>query len=121
MYCFLTAKMVKRTRFQITLYVHCKLRKEKSNKMQQRIKIFIIPYLYKAPQHVSGDTSPIIRNQNLYWQPLVFHTVCLTTSTNHTSNNFRSMKNQSLPKQFLAPDDWAVCRPKHVDLYINVE
>ena len=33
----------------------------------------IISYLYKA-QHVSGDTSPIIRSLKLHWQPLVFHT-----------------------------------------------
>ena len=37
------------------------------------ISKFIIPYLYEA-QHVSGDTSPIIRNPKLHWQPLVFHT-----------------------------------------------
>jgi hypothetical protein len=34
---------------------------------------FIILYLYKV-QHVSGDTSPIIRSLKLHWQPLVFHT-----------------------------------------------
>jgi hypothetical protein len=34
---------------------------------------FIIPYLYEA-QHVSGDTSPIIRSLKLHWQPLGFHT-----------------------------------------------
>jgi hypothetical protein len=60
---------------------------------------FIIPYLYEA-QHVSGDTPPIIRSLKLHWQPLVFYTwkvvwtcgwwtfsgtLCLTTSTNHTS------------------------------------
>ena len=48
-------------------------RKEKSNKMQQCIKIFINPYLYEG-QHVSGDTPPIIRSLKLHWQPLVFHT-----------------------------------------------
>jgi len=48
------------------------IHKEKSNKMQNCIKIFIIPYLYKA-QHVSGDTPPIIRSLKLHWQPLVFH------------------------------------------------
>jgi hypothetical protein len=47
--------------------------KEKSNKMLQCIKIFIIPYLCKA-QHISGDTPPIIRTLKLHWQPLVFHT-----------------------------------------------
>jgi hypothetical protein len=51
---------------------HSKIHKEKSNKMQQCIKICIIPYLYKA-QHVSGDTPPIIRSLKLHWQPLVFH------------------------------------------------
>ena len=40
--------------------------------MQQCIRIFIIPYLYKA-QHVSGDTPPIIRSLKLHWQLLVFH------------------------------------------------
>ena len=34
---------------------------------------FIIPYLYEA-QHVSGDTSPIIRSLKLHWQALVFQT-----------------------------------------------
>jgi len=44
---------------------------QKSNKMQQCIKMFFIPYLYEA-QHVSGDTPPIIRSLKLHWQPLVF-------------------------------------------------
>jgi hypothetical protein len=55
--------------FTITLEIH----KEKSNKMQHYIKIFIIPYLYEA-QPVSGDTPPIIRSLKLHGQPLVFHT-----------------------------------------------
>jgi hypothetical protein len=49
------------------------IHKEKSNKLQQCIKNFIIIYLYEA-QHVSGDTPPIIRILKLHWQPLVFHT-----------------------------------------------
>jgi len=77
--------------------------------MQQCNKIFIIPYLYKA-QYVSGDTPPIIRSLKLHWQPLVIlyvegcwtlsGTLCLTTSTNYTSNNLPRMKNQTLPVQF---------------------
>ena len=83
--------------------------------MQLCIKIFIIiPYLYEA-QHVSGDTSSIIRSLKLHWQPLVFlyvegcwtfswwtlsGTPCLTTSTNYTSNNLPVMKNLRLPVQF---------------------
>jgi len=51
---------------------HITICKEKSNKMQQCIKIFVIPYLNKA-QHVWGDTLPIIRNLKLHWQPLVIH------------------------------------------------
>ena len=48
------------------------IRKEKSNNVQQCIKIFIIPYLYEA-QRVSGETPPINRSLKLHWQPLVFH------------------------------------------------
>jgi hypothetical protein len=43
---------------------------------------FVIPYLYEA-QRVSGNTPPIIRSLKLHWQPLVFHSMCLTTSTNY--------------------------------------
>jgi hypothetical protein len=50
-----------------------KIQKEKPNKMQQCITIFIIPYLYKA-QHLSGKTPPIIKSLKLRWQPLGFHT-----------------------------------------------
>jgi len=45
---------------------------EKPNKLQQCIKIFIIPYLNEA-QHVSGNTLPIIRSLKLHKQPLVLH------------------------------------------------
>ena len=65
--------------------------KEKSNKMQECIKIFIIPYLHEA-QHVSGVTPPIIRSLKLHWQPLVL-------STNYMSINLPRMKNQKLPVQ----------------------
>ena len=34
---------------------------------------FIISYLYEA-QHVSGETSPIIKSLKLHWQLLVFYT-----------------------------------------------
>jgi len=61
---------------------------------------FIITYLHEA-QHVSGDTPPIIRSLKLQWQPLVVrHSMSLTTSTNHTSNNLPRMKTQRLPVQF---------------------
>ena len=62
--------LVMLTFFQKLQSVICK---DKSNEMQQRIKIFIIPYLYEA-QHVSGDTPPVIRSLKLHWQPLVFYT-----------------------------------------------
>ena len=44
---------------------HSTIQKEKSNKMQQCFKLFVIPYLYEA-QHVSGDTPPIIRSLKLH-------------------------------------------------------
>jgi len=47
--------------------------KKNPTRCKYSIKFFIIPYLYEA-QHVSGDTTPIIRSLKLHWQPLVFHT-----------------------------------------------
>jgi hypothetical protein len=90
-------------------YVHnetltCNLRKKKSNKMQKRIKIFIIPYLYEA-QHVSGDTPPIFRSIKLHWQPLGIHTwkaagrIVSGRCQAHCNNSLPSMKNQRLPVQ----------------------
>ena len=38
---------------------------EKSNKMQNSLSKFIIPYLYEA-QQVSGDTPPIFRSLKLH-------------------------------------------------------
>jgi hypothetical protein len=75
--------------------------------MQQCIEI-LISYLHEA-QHVSGDTTPIIRSLKLHWQPLVLHTVdgcwtcscwTLSASSNYTSNNSPRMQNQRLPVQF---------------------
>jgi hypothetical protein len=37
------------------------------------ISKFVTPYLYEA-QHVSGDTTPIIRSLKLHWQLLIFYT-----------------------------------------------
>jgi len=45
---------------------------QKPNKMQQCIKVLLFLILNEA-QHVSGDTSPIIRNLKLHKQPLVLH------------------------------------------------
>jgi len=52
---------------------HSTILTEKSNKMQQCIKILLIFILSEA-QHVSGDTPPIIRSLKLHKQPLVLHT-----------------------------------------------
>jgi hypothetical protein len=86
------------------------IHKEKSNKMQQCINIFIIPYLYEA-QHVSDDTPPTIRSLKLHWQPLAFYTWKVVghvvggrcqaqyVPDNYTSNNLPRMKNERLPVQ----------------------
>jgi hypothetical protein len=82
---------------------HSTIHKEKSNKLQQYIKIFIIPYLFEA-QHVLGDTLPIIRSLKLHWHPLVFHTWKVVGvaggKRGYTSNNPPRMKNKRLPVQF---------------------
>jgi len=50
---------------------HRTIHKENPNKIRQCIKICIILYSYEV-QHVSGDTTPIIRSLKLQWQPLLF-------------------------------------------------
>jgi hypothetical protein len=57
------------------------------NKMQECIKILLFLVLNEA-QHVSGDTTPIIRSLKLHKQPLVLHNTvegCRTCSC--TSDN----------------------------------
>jgi len=63
----------------------------------------IIPHLYKA-QHVSGNTPPIIRSLKLHWQPLVFH---MWKVVGRVVGGRRQAR--------------AVCRPKHLELQINME
>jgi hypothetical protein len=80
---------------------HNTIRKEKSEKMQQCIKIFIIPYLYET-QHVSGDTPPIIRSlavSAFYTWKVVGRVVGGRCQAQRASNLPR-MKNQRLPVQF---------------------
>ena len=53
-------------------------------------------------------------------------TLCLTTSTNYTSNNYKSNNLPRIKKPEAASAVsgswwWAVCRPKHVELHINME
>jgi hypothetical protein len=57
---------------QSVFHFSVEIHKERSNKMQQRIKFYYSIFIWA--QHVSGDTPPIIRSLKLHWQPLVFHT-----------------------------------------------
>ena len=51
---------------------HSTIHKEKSNKMQQCIKILLFHIYMKL--NTFWVTPPIIRSLKLHWQPLVFHT-----------------------------------------------
>jgi len=66
---------------------------------------FIIPYLYKAQtcfgRHTAHHQEPktaLAASGFSYVEGC--WTLCLTTSTNHTSNNLPRMKNQRLSVQF---------------------
>jgi hypothetical protein len=61
---------------------------------------FIIPCLHEA-RHVSGDTPPIIRSLKLRWQPLVFRT-------------------WKVVGRVVGGRCQAQCRPKHVELHVNM-
>jgi len=65
----------------------CTIHKEKSNKMQQSIKILLF-HIYMKLNVFRATHRPSSG------------TLCLTTSTNYTSNNLPRMKNQRLPVQF---------------------
>jgi hypothetical protein len=84
-------------------------------------------------------SRPSLGAQWLQWQPPVlpsYHgnsralvrgrwtlpgTVCLATSTEHTSNNLPHIKKLKAASAVLGFWWWAVCGPKHVELYINRE
>ena len=88
---------------------------------------FYFSYLYEA-RHVSGDTPSIIRSLKLHWQPLVFHTwkivwMCSwwTLSNNYTSKQPSTYEKPEAASAVLGSWWWAMCRPKHVELHINME
>jgi hypothetical protein len=70
---------------------------EKSNKMQQCIKILLFLILNES-QHVLGDTPPIIRSLKLRKRHLVLHN---TVEGCRTSNNCTS---DNLPQQYAKPE-----------------
>jgi hypothetical protein len=100
-----------------------------------------ISYLYEA-QHVSGDTPPIIRSLKLHWQPLVLHTWRVVgrvvvgrcqveyTLLRYTLSDSVQQLHVQQPPTYAKPEAagavlgswwWAVCRPKHVELYITIK
>jgi len=55
--------------------------------MQQCIKILLFPILNEA-EHVSGDTTPIIRSLKLHKQPQILHNTmegCWTLSRSYAT------------------------------------
>jgi hypothetical protein len=48
-------------------------------------------------------------------------TVCLTTSTSYTSKQPSTYEKRGAASVVLGSRWWAVCRPKHVELHINME
>jgi len=48
-------------------------------------------------------------------------TVCLTTSTNYTSKQPPTYEKPEAASAVLGSWWWAVCRPKHAELHINME
>jgi hypothetical protein len=58
----------------------------------------------------------------LHVPPLSGKVLCLTTSTNYTSNNLpRYYKKSQAANAVLGSWWWALCRPKHVEIHINME
>jgi len=104
----------------------------KSIKMQQCIKRFCISYLYEA-QHVSGDTLPIIRSLKLHYQHLVLHMWRVVwrvisgrcqVESRVQQLHIQQLSTYSKPEVatvVLSSWWWAMCRPKHVELQINMK
>ena len=74
------------------------------------ISEFIIPYLYEA-QHVSGNTPPIIRS---------LHTLSDSAQQLHIQQPSTHAKAEGA-RAVLGSWWWTVCRPKHVELHINMK
>jgi hypothetical protein len=78
---------------------HSKIHKEKSNKMQQYIKILLF-HIYMKLNMFRAIHRPSSRAKGSLWLYWLVFRQCLKKSTNHTSNNLPHMKNQRLPVQF---------------------
>ena len=97
---------------------------------------FIIPHLYEA-LHVSGDTPPIIKSLKLHRKTMVLYTwkvvgrvVAGPCQADYTLNDSVQQLHIQQPSTYANPETtsavfgswwWAVCRPKHVELHINME
>jgi hypothetical protein len=92
---------------------HSTIHEQKSNKMQLYIKFYYSIFIWSSTcfgwytAHHQEPKTALVTSGFLYvercwtcsWWTLS-GTLCLTTSTNYTSNNFPRMKNQRLPVQF---------------------
>jgi hypothetical protein len=104
---------------------HSTIHKKKFIKMRQCINILLF-YIYMK-LNMFRETPPIIRSLKMHWQPLVFHTWKVVGrvdgglwQTRHVQQPF-TYKKPEAASAVLGSWLWAVCRPKHVELHINVE
>jgi hypothetical protein len=58
---------------------------------------------------------------DLWLVDVVRHSMCLTMSTDHTSKQPFTYEKPKSVSAVLGSWWWAVCRPKHVELHINME
>jgi hypothetical protein len=105
--------------------------------MQQCFKILLFLVLNEA-QHVSGDTSPIIRSLKLHKLPLVSHTwkvfgravvgCCQVAYERVQCTLSCATRHVQQPSTYAKPEAacavlgswwWVVCRPKHVELHLK--
>ena len=102
---------------------------EKSNKMQQCIKIYYSIFIWSSTRfgrhtaHHQEPKTPLAASGFAYVE-VCWTCGCwtLTASRNHTSNNpTRYHAKPEAASAVLGSWWWAVCRPKYVELHINME
>jgi hypothetical protein len=109
---------------------HSTIHKERSNKMEQCIDFYYSIFIWSSTcfgrhtAHHQGPKTALAASGFSYLEgcwTCSWWTLSGTTSTNYTYKQPSTYEKPEAASAVLGPWWWAVCRPKHFELHINME